>query len=65
MLVVGNESVGCIRMDKLELCDLAFAVKSVFHLQKVISLTNMSPNSVNDRAVRGVLLSLVDQSFVE
>jgi hypothetical protein len=47
------------------MCDLAYAVKSVFRLQKVTFLTNMSPNSVTGRAAKDVRLSLVNQYFVE
>jgi hypothetical protein len=52
-------------MDRLDLCDLAYAVNSVFRLQKVVFLTNMSPNSVTGQAAKEVLLSLVDQYFME
>lgn len=47
-------------MDRLELCDLAYAIRSVFRLQKVTLLTNMSPNSVTDQATKEVFLSFVD-----
>jgi hypothetical protein len=52
-------------MDRLELCDLAYAIRSVFRLQKVTLTKNMSPNSVTDQATKEVFLSFVDQPFVE
>lgn len=54
------------KMDRLELCNLAYAIKSVFLLKKkVIFMTNMSPNSVTDQGAKEVLLSFVDQPVVE
>jgi len=50
-------------MDRLEQCDLAYVIRSVFRLQKVTFMTTMSPNSVTDQATKEVLLSLTNLSW--
>jgi hypothetical protein len=39
-------------MVRLELCDLTYAIKSVFRVQKVRFMTNISLNSVTDEAAK-------------